>query len=275
VKSRVLAIAVAAVLALIGVIAILAYVRQANERAIAGLKAETVEVAAGPIPAGMSLSQASQQNLLRTEDLPESSLANAGRVVHGLTAQNRPMVVNSTMAGGQVLLQKMLAPAGTVPASPGSLPLPPKMGAISIDICVPEDVASYVTPESDVAVFDILVSDSVASTTLTPSCGPSHPVLGRDLITSLSAISSMLVLPRVKVLAVVQNSGSQTGSGNGAATAAQPATSPSSSTDMLVTFAVDQQEAEQLMVLQQGGIPYLVLLGADASMNPGLGPGGL
>ena len=54
-RTRLLTITLAAVLALLGAVAVLAYVRQANERAVNGLKAETVMVANGAIPAGTSL----------------------------------------------------------------------------------------------------------------------------------------------------------------------------------------------------------------------------
>jgi len=58
VKRRVLAVALAVLLALIGIVAVLAYVHKANERAIAGLKAVTVLAASQRIPAGTSASAA-------------------------------------------------------------------------------------------------------------------------------------------------------------------------------------------------------------------------
>ena len=49
-----LTITLAAVLGLLGVVAVVAYAHQANQRAVAGLKAETVLVAKFAIPAGTS-----------------------------------------------------------------------------------------------------------------------------------------------------------------------------------------------------------------------------
>ena len=72
-KSRLLTITLAAVLALLGAVAVLAYVRQANNRAVAGQKAETVIVASGAITAGTSLSEAKVKNELAYETVPASS----------------------------------------------------------------------------------------------------------------------------------------------------------------------------------------------------------
>ena len=69
-KSRLLTITLAAVLALLGAVAVLAYVRQANNRAVAGQKAETVIVASGAITAGTSLSEAKVKNELAYETVP-------------------------------------------------------------------------------------------------------------------------------------------------------------------------------------------------------------
>ena len=51
-KRRTLTIALAGMLALLGAVAVLAYARQANNRAIAGMKAETVLWATHAIPRG-------------------------------------------------------------------------------------------------------------------------------------------------------------------------------------------------------------------------------
>jgi pilus assembly protein CpaB len=259
VKTRLLTITLAAVLALVGVTAVLAYVRQANERALNGLKAEAVLAATGTIPAGTSLSQAWKGNLLHAEDVPVSSVTGAGPVVPRVTTANGSMVIASTMTKGQLLLQNILAPAGTSTPNGNTLAIPQNMFAMSIDMCVPETVASYVTPGADVAVFEILYSDADISTGVTPSCSSDHSVSGRNVLAN--GITAQLVLSKVKVLAVGQSPGPQSSSGT---SGSAPAASSSSSGDVLVTFAVNQQDAEQLMVIQQAGIPYLALPGPGA-----------
>ncbi len=54
-KRRTLTVALAGLLALLGVVAVLAYARQANTRALEGMKAETVLAAKSAIRAGTSL----------------------------------------------------------------------------------------------------------------------------------------------------------------------------------------------------------------------------
>jgi pilus assembly protein CpaB len=265
VKTRVLTITLAAVLALVGVVAILAYVRHANERAVDGLKAETVEVATGPIAAGTSLIQAQRGGLLGTEKVPVSSLSQPA--VQSLTAANQTEVVSAPVTKGQVLLLNMLASAGSVTPSSSSFVIPAGMIAVSVDMCVPEDVANYVTPGSTVAVFNTLVVAS-ATQSMTPSCSSEHPAVGSAAIQNTSQYSTVLVLPKVEVLAVGPNPGSQSTSGSNASVTTDPASSSSSSGDVLVTFAVNQHEAQKLILLQEVGIPYLALLG---SSSPSLG----
>ncbi len=264
-RTRLVTITLAAMLALLGAVAILAYVRQANERAINGLKAETVLVAEGPIPAGTSLSDAQQQRLLGTEKVPVSSLTTAA--LQSVTATNEHLVVSGTVARGQVLLQNMLAATATNAPSSGFV-IPPNMIAISIDVCVPEAVADYVTPGSYVAVFETTIADA-AATQAQPSCSPEHQILGTGQIES-GAAATGLVLAKVQVLAVGQNLGTQsTSGGSNVSAATDPISSAASSSDVLVTVAVTQAQAQELILLGQVGIPYLALLG---SSPPNLGP---
>jgi len=266
VKTRVLTITLAAVLALIGIVAVLAYVRQANVRAVNGLKAETVEWATGAIPAGTSLSEANREGLLGREKVPVSSLSTPA--VQSVTTTNGPYVVTAAVTKGTVLLQNMLAQAGSVanPSNGLPIPIPPDYIAVSVDMCVPEDVADYVTPGSKVAVFDTLIVLAQGQQ-IAPSCSSGHSAIGSGQLQNTA--NTVLVLPSVEVLAVGENPGSSSTSGStSVATATDPASSSSSSGDVLVTFAVTQHEAQKLILLQEVGIPYLALLG---SSPPSLG----
>jgi pilus assembly protein CpaB len=253
VRTRLLTVTLAAVLAVVGVVAVAAYVRQANVRAVNGLKAETVMYAKGPIAAGTSLSQAKQGGLLGTESVPESSLTYPA--VQSVTGANGHKVVTGDVAEGQVLLQNMLGSASSVP--PNGFVLPANDIAVSVPMCEPEDVADYVTPGSYVAVFDTLINVS-SDTQLTPSCNSGHPAFPGNILQNTNEVTTEIVLPKVEVLAVGQNPGPQSTSGSSSGTATS-----SSSGDVLVTFAVSQTEAEQLIVLQEAGIPYLALLGSN------------
>lgn len=265
-RTRLLAITLAAVLALVGVVAILAYVRQANERAVNGLKAETVVWAKGPIAAGTSLSQAQLGGLLGIEKVPDSSLTTAA--VQSVTAANEHKVVTSAVARGQVLLDNMLGASASSASASGGFVIPSGAIAVSVDMCVPADVASYVTAGSKVAVFDTLVALG-PNQQMTPSCSSGHPALAGGQVQGTNLATTVLVLPSVVVLAVGPSPGNQSTSGSSnVAAATEPASSPSSSGDVLVTFAVNQQQAQKLILLQEVGIPYLALLGSNP---PGLG----
>jgi pilus assembly protein CpaB len=263
VKTRLLTVTLAAVLAVVGVVAVAAYVRQANVRAVNGLKAETVYMAAGPIPAGTSLLKAQQAKLLGTEEVPASSVSNAVQKVNGADENE---VVTGNVAKGQVLLQNMLGSASSVTPS-GGFVLPANDIAVSVPLCEPEDVADYVTPGSYVAVFETLINVSSLSG-LTPSCSSGHPALPGSILKSSSEVSTEVVLGRVEVLAVGQNPGPQSTSGSSSGTATS-----SSSGDVLVTFAVNQTQAEQLIDMQEVGIPYLALLGSNVNSLGGLAAG--
>jgi pilus assembly protein CpaB len=256
-----LAITLAVVLAVVGIVGVLAYVRHANDRAVNGLKAETVVWAKDPIAAGTSLSQAEQGGLLGTEKVPESSLTTAA--VQSVTGAEGHKVVTSAVARGQVLLQNMLG-ASASNASASGFVIPSGMIAVAIDVCVPEAVAGYVTAGSDVAVFDTTISDKEASQE-TPSCSSEHPILGTGELGQGDA-ATVLMLSKIQVLAVGQNPVSQSTSAGSSTTATtEPVSSSSSSSsgDVLVTVAVTQAQAQELILMCQVGIPYLALLGSS------------
>ena len=259
-KSRLLAITLAVVLAVVGVVGVLGYVRHANDRAVNGLRAETVEVANQAIPAGTSLSKANLAHWLGTEKVPESSLTTAA--VQSVTTANQNEVVSGPVAKGQVLLENMLATATSDTA--GGFVIPPNTIAITIDVCVPEAVAGYVTAGSYVAVFDTTIVNSEA-TEVTPSCSSEHPIIGTGNLANDAAVTG-LVLPKIQVLAVGQNPVTQsTPAGSGTTVTTQPVSSTSSTSgDVLVTVAVTQNQAEQLIEMTQVGIPYLALLGSSS-----------
>jgi pilus assembly protein CpaB len=257
VRSRLLTITLAAVLGLLGVVAILAYVRQANERAVDGLKAETVLVAKGPIPAGTLLSKAQADQLLSTEKVPDSSVTDA---VQSVTAVNAVEAFTGPVATGQVVLANMLGPASSVTANSG-LGVPKDMVAVTINMCVSEAVSGYVTPGSYVAVFDTVVND--AANPVSRSCDTGHQALGSS-IGDANVATTLLVLERAQVLAVGPSAGSTSSSSVAQATE-QASAASSSSGEVLVTLAVDQADAERVILLDEVGLPYMALLGPSPS----------
>jgi pilus assembly protein CpaB len=257
-----LTITLAAVLGLVGVVAVFAYVRQADERAVNGVKAETVMVAAGAIPAGTSLTKAQQDHLLGTEKLPTSSLSTPA--VQSVTASNEHLVMTANVAQGQVLLQNMLAPAASVTAS-GSFIVPPGMVAVAVDLCITEAVGNYLAAGSEVAVFDTIAGKG---SQVQRGCQAQHDILNSDVIARPGGAATLLVLQKAEVLAVGQNpAAANTSGGNNVTASADPSSSSLSSQagEEFVTLAVDQADAERLILIDEVGMPYLALLGPESS----------
>jgi pilus assembly protein CpaB len=252
VRTRLLTITLAAVLALLGVAAVVAYVRQANERAVNGLSAETVVAASNAIPAGTSLRAAEAEHLVATEKVPKSSLSTPA--VQSVTAANEHLVMSGAVAKGQVLLQNMLAKPGTLAArSDGAvLPLPPGDIGVTMEMCLDADVAGYVHPGSYIAVFDTAATGG----SLQYTCTSHQPPEKGKVVTAV-------VAAKVQVLSVTP-AGSQ-GTNSAAAElgndSANSGSSPASAGEVLVTLAVPNQAlAEKLILVTTAGDPTFGLL---------------
>lgn len=240
-KRRVLTIALALVLAIAGTGLVLAYVKGANARAVAGLKAVTVLVAQREIPAGTTADAAWQDGSLRGETLPAQSVSPGA--VSSITADLGSLVMSSEIMPGQVLLRVMLVRAAQ---TSGGLAIPAGMVAVTIPLCLPQAVAGYVQAGSQVAIFD-----TVSSQPMNPQQSCSQ--LGQVRQAQANGQTRML-LPKVQVLAL--GTGTSGGSGTGATSQAQGS--------VLVTLAVDQADAERVIQVAETGLPYLALLTPDS-----------
>ncbi len=254
-KRRVLTVALAVLLAALGTAGVLAYVRQADHRALAGQQAVSVLVAGKLIPSGTSAATALRDGLLSTQQLPAASVpSDAMRsVAPGVSS----LVLSSDVQPGQLLLRPMLV---TAVQQSGGLVIPPGMVAVTINLCLPEAVADNIRAGSEVEVFNTSAPKD-DSLTAGYNCNPPHEQQ------AYGGSHTSTVLPRVQVLAVgpasaTGPSSSQSSSGTvAAATAGSSATSASSSSsNVLVTVAVTQANAQRLIQLTVTGLPYLALL---------------
>jgi pilus assembly protein CpaB len=241
-KRRMLTVALAVLLAAAGTVAVLGYVHQANIRAVAGMKAVTVLVAEGAIPSGTPAGQALREGLLASQRLPLSSVP--ADAVRSLTPGLAGLVTSGAVPSGQVLLRPMLVTAAEVT---GGVAIPKGMVAVSMQLCVPEDVAGYVTPGARVAVFDTYSN----SGNLARTCNVDH----QGFLPSQA--HTVTVLPEVEVLSVTQAPSTAQNSG---ALSSDSANAPATQGAVLVTFAVRQADAERLIQVEETGLPYLALL---------------
>jgi pilus assembly protein CpaB len=240
---RILTIAAAVLLAALGAVGVLDYVHQADNRALAGMRAVTAYVATAQIPAGQSAGAAAQNRTLVAQQFPASSVP--ADAVRSITRNMSGLVLTSGLAPGQMLLSPML---GTATQTAEALPIPAGDEAITLQFCAQQAVANYVTPGSRVAIFNTFVNGKLA----TGACsGIAASATGEAPVTQV-------VVPDVLVLAVGE--GTATLPSSGTATAATSSSAPSSSSTIYLTLAVKQGEAEQLIELGESGAPYLALL---------------
>ena len=256
---RILTIILAIVLAVIGTGAVLIYAKGADKRALNGLKPVTVLVATQRIPAGTSAGTALTDGMLSKQTLPAESVP--ADAVRSLTAGLKPLVMGSSIAAGELLLRPALV---TAVASTSGVAIPAGMMAVTIAMCVPEAVARYVYPGSEVAVFDTIIK---AGPNAQWTCGskPINPGTKQKIVTRI-------VLTRVKVLSVNEaapvNSAGQVTSTAFGQSASSGTTDQATQNEVLVTLAVDQADAERVINMAESGLPYLALLTKSSKTGP-------
>lgn len=253
---RIVTVLVAIVLAILGTAGVLAYVHQADVRAVAGQKAEHVLVATAQIPAGTQAQAALSSGLLKKQILPASSVPS--NAIRKITPNLANLVLSTTVAPGELILLPMLV---TSTQASGALLIPNGMIAVTLLICLPEDVGGSVQQGSHVAVFDTYSASGAL--TAQPACNGPHQQQDPG------KVHTRLVMPKVLVLSVGPGTGGTSGStGTTTSTAFSSSTqsTPTVAGEMLVTFAVDQSDAERLIQLTEAGVPYLALL-SDSSVT--------
>lgn len=229
-KRRPILIALAVLLALVGTGAVYLYVHTADSRAVNGMKASTVLIVTKEIPAGTPWSAVSAGGYASTESVPASA---APSFALASTTADVPAkdVATYAIPTGQILVRPMFAQK---PATVGVLSIPGQLQAVTISVPANADVAGYVQNGSQVAVYSVVQLQRSGSSGSQVGTNP---------------IVTKLLLARANVLAVSQPApGSVSGAG------AAP------SGNLLVTLAVDQQQAERVILAQKIGDLYLGLL---------------
>jgi pilus assembly protein CpaB len=248
---RILTIVLAIALAVIGTGAVLIYARGADQRALNGQQAVTFLVATQQIAAGTTARTALADGMLARQTLPASSVP--ADAVRSLTADLKSLVASANIAPGELLLRPMLV---TAVASTSGVAIPSGMMAVTIALCVPEAVARYVYPGSEVALFDTYITGGTTSAQWT--CGSKSIQASPK-----TKVVTRIVLTRVKVLSVAEAAPTQSAS---QVTSTAFGQNTSSSQDqatqnqVLVTLAVDQTDAERVINIAESGLPYLSLL---------------
>ena len=254
-KRRMLTVTLAALLAVFGIVAVLAYVANTKTRVVKGLNPTYVLVAKAPIPSGTRAEAAMNDKLLTREQLPTSSVPIDA--VHSITADISNLVTSTAIQPGQVLLKEMLVPAREVT---GAIAIPAGKVAIAVELCLAEDVAGYVKPGSHIAVFDTFQSGS--NQNLEQSCQSTHQAQNKD------SVYTRLLLPDVEVLSVSAAPPPSTGTtSSDGAVLTSGATAATGQGAVFVTVAATQSQAEQLILAAQTGLPYFALTTLDSGIT--------
>jgi pilus assembly protein CpaB len=221
---RIVAITVAIVLAALGAAGGLFLILTADQRAQDALEnGVTVAVAKAPITVGTTGARVRAQDLIKLVRLPQANVPDDALTDFGPAYDK--LVVQSNIAANQIMLKGNF---GSAAAATNTLPLPDGMLAVTVQTGAPQQVAGYVHPGSQIAIF--LTYQVV---------GPAGQKTGIQ--------RTRVLLPRVTVMAIGQDSGKD------------PSTTTGSNS-LLVTVAVNPGDAGRLIEGQSLGSLYLGLL---------------
>ncbi|OJF11357.1 RcpC/CpaB family pilus assembly protein, partial [Couchioplanes caeruleus] len=187
-KRRLLAVLVAAVLAGVGCLAVVAYVRGADQRALAGREAVWVLVSTRRIPAGTTAAGIRGGGYTEKVAMPAGTVP--GTALGEVDAKLDGLVLTADLLPSQLLLRGMFAEPSQVT---GGLAVPDGKLAVSVQVTAAARVAGYVRPGSRVAVF----------TTFTMREGRGRVPAGDGLSSGHEYNqATRMLLPRVEVIAV-------------------------------------------------------------------------
>lgn len=236
-NRRIITIMVAVLLAVFGTTAVLFYVNNADARAVEGMEAKTVLVAAEPIPAGTSAS--SVRNYVRAERMPAESVPSD--VLAAIDEDMSDLVTSIDVRQGQLLTRGMLVEK----SEQGDVVLPEGKLAVTIPVEAGNQSEGTLQAGFQVAVFDTF--------TAKPS-GSGNTQNGEQLAFGEGKNqATRLLLPRVEVIAVAAEKDAKEDS--------------SSFGKYLVTVAVTQAEAEQLIHALNTGAVSLAQVNDDSNVK--------
>lgn len=248
---RIIAIAAAAVIALIGAVLVLLYARGADSRAVAAASPTTVYVSNAVVPAGTSLKEA-----LRLQQITETRVASRGLPAGALTQvddTNSALVALTDVAPGQYVLA---AAFGETPMGEKALQVGAGKLAVSVQLQDPARVGTFVTPGSYLTVFMTYQMKQLDTTK------------EAEVFNDQDVKGTSLLLDNIKVIAMGEASltpAQQPAEGEEAAAAAA-ANAPS----FLVTLEVTPEQATRLIHGINNYTLYAGLRGSEVKVDPKL-----
>jgi pilus assembly protein CpaB len=249
VRRRILILTAAAFLAMLSGIAVLVYAGNADRRALAGRQGTWVLLATATIPAHTTIAQIRSKRLARQVLMPVETVP-SGAITKLDPAMNN-LILNAPLLPDQMLLRGQFQ-LSTAPSATPTFQIPRNRLAVSIDLGIAPQVAGNVEPGDRVAVF---------------CTSPITPLAGEKQTTAV-------LLPRVAVISIGEAPPATPSPSANASASASPSPSATASgaaavlQRYVVTLAVAQHEADQLLECYHSGIPHLALIGPSATVHP-------
>jgi pilus assembly protein CpaB len=264
---RLLAGVTALLVALCGVVSVVAYARTADRRALAGQQAVRVFVAVRGVPAGTTAGTAVAQGLIVPELVARRAVPDG--VLTSIEGGYDQLVATSAIQPGELVFRARFAARGT---TRGALLVPEGLLAVSVALDDPAHVGPFVTVGSKVAVLDTF---NVRETGASPSGGAGRPgdpagdlPAGDPRMDQHEYVRATRVLvPSVEVLAV----GTSTTTVTPPASADGKAASGGAGEVTVFTLAVTQAQAEVLVHAVRTGTLTFALLGPGSGATAGPG----
>lgn len=233
---------IAVLAAVVGTLAVGAYVRGADARAAAGQTMKRVLVATATIPAGTKAGDFSSAQT-ELKELPAAAVPDGALTsLSGVSG----LVTVGEIVPNEVLTQQRFTEA----ARTGSLTIPSGKLAVSVELKDPQRVAGFVVPGSEVAVYDTFDAAHVnVSVTQTGANTAAAQATGDDKATRI-------LLTRALVIAVGPTVTAKSSEG---------VSDNKSVPTTVLTVALDQPDAQKLVHAAQTGDLYFALLGPGAA----------
>lgn len=146
-KRRVLAAALALVMAAVGAMLLLGYVAQADMRAMTGMQTVQVLVMKSPVAEGTAAAALGSQVVLRA--LPRTAVAPG--TLSTLKQVTGRVTTVALQTGEQLLASRFVDPATLV--KPGQVTIPQGRLQISVSLPAPQAVGGTITPGDHVSIF--------------------------------------------------------------------------------------------------------------------------
>jgi pilus assembly protein CpaB len=245
---RLVAIFAAALVALLGAVAVLLYAKGADSRAVAAQQPTNVYVVKTIVPAGTTLKDAVQNGLIiktsvAAKGVPAGALA-------GVDGSNGGLFALSDIQPGEYVLGDRF---GVKPVGTKAIEVPAGQVAVSITLTDPARVGTFVTPGSKVVLYDtytpVAKTDSGSSDAAAAAIESTRVLLDDVLVIAMGQASLTPAAPA-------------TGE-DGEAAAAAPVPGA------LMTVAVTPADAVRLVHGIQTGSLYAALRGTDAKVDLG------